>query len=44
MGFGLSKEKAKAITDAFTKMEEDRSYSLDLSTFFIYIGGKYIGD
>ena len=37
MGWGMSKEKSKIITDAFAKMEEDQNYTLDL-------GGKFIGD
>ena len=37
MGWSMSKEKSKAIVDAFAKMEEDQNYTLDLN-------GKFIGD
>lgn len=33
MGWGFSKEKKKAIADAFTKMEQDQNYTLDLSNY-----------
>ena len=33
MGFGLSKDKKKAINDAFIKMEQEQGYTLDLSNF-----------